>query len=170
MLVLGKLSFLIGRCPMQRDLIGRFIALWATFLSLWQQLFCPICHILGDLLKVSKSFIFLVQSVLGHFLQTFCSFLLVTLVGTNDRFPCKGTNYSLQRLTQLPFKRKMDREQSGVIGKLSLNRINKEDIPTLKRQFLHYSGTKIFVRHISKGYFSFQIWNWMSQHEAKIIR
>ena len=40
---------------------------WATFLSLWQQLFCPNCYILGNLLKVPKSFIFLVKSVLGHF-------------------------------------------------------------------------------------------------------
>ena len=27
--------------------IGRFIALWAAFLSLWQKLFCPNRHILG---------------------------------------------------------------------------------------------------------------------------
>ena len=53
---------------------------WATFLSLWQQLFCPNCYILGNLLKVPKSFIFLVKSVLGHFLWTFDDILLVTLL------------------------------------------------------------------------------------------
>ena len=30
-------------CRLQRDQIGRFIALWASFQSLWQQLFCPNC-------------------------------------------------------------------------------------------------------------------------------
>ena len=61
MLVLGKLSFLIGRCPMQRDLIGRFIALWATFLSLWQQLFCPNFHIFRQFVKGVQLLIFLVN-------------------------------------------------------------------------------------------------------------
>ena len=42
------------------DQIGRLIALWATFLSLWQQFFCPKCpHFSGMFVKVSKSLIFL---------------------------------------------------------------------------------------------------------------
>ena len=44
------------------DQIGRFIALWATFLSLWQQLFCPNRpHFWAYLVKVWKSFIFPVK-------------------------------------------------------------------------------------------------------------
>ena len=36
-------------CVNQCDQIWRFIALWATFQSHWQQLFCPNCpHILGN--------------------------------------------------------------------------------------------------------------------------
>ena len=38
------LSALYHQC----DEIGRFIAFWSTFLSLWQQLFSPDCHILGN--------------------------------------------------------------------------------------------------------------------------
>ena len=94
MLVLGKLSFLIGRCPMQRDLIGRFIALWATFLSLWQQLFCPNFHIFRQFVKGVQLLIFLVnlhwrnpynsekdvlrkrRTVLGHFYRHLATFLL----------------------------------------------------------------------------------------------
>ena len=59
---------------------------WAIYCTLGN--FCkPVATIylpqiatfLGNLLKVSKSFIFLVKSVLGHSLQTFGNFLLVTL-------------------------------------------------------------------------------------------
>ena len=50
------------------DQIGRFIAFWATFQSLWQQLFCPNCpHFQAIFVKVSKSFIFLVKSFLATF-------------------------------------------------------------------------------------------------------
>ena len=48
----------------QCDKIGRFIELWATFQSLWQQIICPFGQIF---LKVSKSIIFLVKSFLGNF-------------------------------------------------------------------------------------------------------
>ena len=48
--------------------IGRFIALWATFQSRWQQLFCPNCtHCEAIFVKVSKSFIFLVKSFWATF-------------------------------------------------------------------------------------------------------
>ena len=42
----------------QCDQIGPFIALWATFLSLWQQLFCPNCHIFWQFVKGVKIFHF----------------------------------------------------------------------------------------------------------------
>ena len=52
----------------QCDQIGRFITLWATFQSQWQQLFCPNCqHILGIFVNLSKSFILLAKSFLGDF-------------------------------------------------------------------------------------------------------
>ena len=44
------------------DQIGRFITLWATFQSLWQQLFCPNrSYFQANFVQVS-SFIFLVKS------------------------------------------------------------------------------------------------------------
>ena len=52
----------------QCDQIGQFIGLWATFQSLWQQLICPnLPRSETFLVKVSKSFIFLVKSFLGNF-------------------------------------------------------------------------------------------------------
>ena len=51
-----------GQC----DQIGRYIGLWVTFQSLWQQLACPnILHSSAIFVKVSKSLIFLVQSIFG---------------------------------------------------------------------------------------------------------
>ena len=41
---------------MQCDQIGRFIALLATFQSLWQQLFAQIAHILANFRKVVEIF------------------------------------------------------------------------------------------------------------------
>ena len=62
----------------QCDQIGRFIGLWATFQSLWQQLVCPNHpHSQAIFVNVSKSFIFLVKSFLGNF-------LLVTLILTHN--------------------------------------------------------------------------------------
>ena len=52
----------------QGDQIGRFIALWASFQSLWQQLICP--QFLGKFVKLSKSFIFLVKSFRATFIQS----------------------------------------------------------------------------------------------------
>ena len=68
----------------QCDQIGRFIALWATFQSLWQQFFCPnYPYFSGIFVKVSKSFIFLVISFLCNFYgHLFGNFLLVTLLNT----------------------------------------------------------------------------------------
>ena len=47
----------------QGDQSGRYIVLWATFQSLWQQLFCPnLPHFRQFFVKLSKSFIFLAKS------------------------------------------------------------------------------------------------------------
>ena len=44
----------------QCDQIGRFITLWATFQSPWQQLFCTKCqHSLGNFCKLVKIFHFI---------------------------------------------------------------------------------------------------------------
>ena len=52
----------------QCDQIEQFIALWATFQSRWQQLFCPNRpHCLAIFVKVSKLFSFIVKSFLGNF-------------------------------------------------------------------------------------------------------
>ena len=52
----------------QCDQIGRFIGLWASFKSLWQQLFCPNLPCSSAFFaKVSKSIIFLVKSFLDNF-------------------------------------------------------------------------------------------------------
>ena len=52
----------------QCDQIWRFIGLWATFKSFWQQLIFPnLSHSQGIFVKESKSIIFLVKSYLGKF-------------------------------------------------------------------------------------------------------
>ena len=54
----------------QCDQIGRFISLWATFQSQWQQFYCPNCpHFLAIFVNVSKSFIFLVKSFWAPFID-----------------------------------------------------------------------------------------------------
>ena len=54
----------------QCDQIKQFIGLLATFQSLWQQLVCPnLPHSLAIFVKVSKCFIFLVESFLGNFID-----------------------------------------------------------------------------------------------------
>ena len=53
---------------MQCDQIGRFIALWVTFQSLWQQLFTKTAYILGNFCKVIEIFHF---SSRHHFWATF---------------------------------------------------------------------------------------------------
>ena len=45
----------------QCDQIGQFIALWATFQSLWQQLFCSNSLHFWAILKGSKSFVLLLN-------------------------------------------------------------------------------------------------------------
>ena len=58
-------SFAMGNGH-QYDQILLFIVLWATFLSLWQQLICPnLPHSQAIFVKVLKSIIFLVKSFLG---------------------------------------------------------------------------------------------------------
>ena len=59
----------------QCDQIGRFNALWATFQSLWQQLFYPNRpDFLAIFVNLSKSLIFLVEIIYGQLLQTFDDF------------------------------------------------------------------------------------------------
>ena len=59
----------------QCDQIGRFIELWATFQSLWQQLICPNHpYYLAIFVKVSKSFIFKVKTFLGNFNRHLATF------------------------------------------------------------------------------------------------
>ena len=60
----------------QCDQIWRFISLWATFQSLWQQLFCPNNHVMVIFVWLSKSFIFLVKSFLGNFYSHWATFYL----------------------------------------------------------------------------------------------
>ena len=56
--------------------IVRFIGVWETFQSLWQQLICPNLPptFLGNFVKVSKSIIFLVKSFLGNFYRHLATF------------------------------------------------------------------------------------------------
>ena len=69
-----------ARPQIQCDQIGRFIAHWATFQSLWERLFYPKCpHFKAIFVKLSKSFIFLVEIIFEQLLKTFGNFLLVTL-------------------------------------------------------------------------------------------
>ena len=64
----------------QCDQIGRFIALWATFQSLWQQFNLPKSPtFLGNLCKGVKIFNFSSDIIFGQPLKTFGDFLLVTL-------------------------------------------------------------------------------------------
>ena len=66
--------------PLQCDQIGRFIALWATFQSLWQQLFCPKSPtFLVNFCKVVEIFHFARDIIFGQLLRTFGNFLQVTL-------------------------------------------------------------------------------------------
>ena len=59
----------------QRDQIGQFIALWATFQSLWRQLFCPSrVTILGNFCNDVKIFNFLAKSFLGNFYRYLATF------------------------------------------------------------------------------------------------
>ena len=61
----------------QCDQIGRFIALWATFLSLWLQLFCPNFHICRQFLNGVKIFHYSSEISFGplfiHFWRLFWS-------------------------------------------------------------------------------------------------
>ena len=59
----------------QCDQIGRFIELWASFQSLWQQFYCPnYPYFRWFFVKVSKSLIFLVKSFLSNFYRHLATF------------------------------------------------------------------------------------------------
>ena len=59
----------------QCDQIGRFIALWATFQSLWLQFICPnLPHSDAIFVKLPKYLIFLVKSFLGNFCRHLANF------------------------------------------------------------------------------------------------
>ena len=59
----------------QCDQIGRIIALWAAFKSLWQQLFCPNrVTFLGKFYKGVKIFHFSSEIILGNFLRYLATF------------------------------------------------------------------------------------------------
>ena len=60
---------------LQCDQIEQFIALWVTFQSLWQQLFCPNCpYFWGIFCKDVKIFHFLFISFLGNFYRHLATF------------------------------------------------------------------------------------------------
>ena len=62
--------------------MGRFITLWATFQSMWQQLFCPNClHIFGNFCKFVKIFHSTSKILFGRLLWIFGNFSQVTLKG-----------------------------------------------------------------------------------------
>ena len=66
---------IISKCNVQCHQIGRFIILWATFQSPWQQLFCPNWpNVKSITVKVSKSFILLEKSFLGYFYRHLATF------------------------------------------------------------------------------------------------
>ena len=52
-------------CYIQCDPIRRFISLWTTFLSLWQQLLCPNCEIFRQFFKCVKIIHFSSEIIFG---------------------------------------------------------------------------------------------------------
>ena len=59
----------------QCDQIGRFIGLWATFESLWQQFICPnLPKFLGNFWKGDKIYQFSSEVIFGQLLLTFGDF------------------------------------------------------------------------------------------------
>ena len=74
-LTLLRQSYLHTHLPTnQCDQIGRFIGLWATFQSLWQQLICPnLSH--SKAIFVSKAIIFIEKSFWGNFYRHFAIFI-----------------------------------------------------------------------------------------------
>ena len=59
----------------QCDQIGRFIALWANFQSLWQQLICKNCvTFLGNFYKGVKIFHYSCEIILGNFYRYLATF------------------------------------------------------------------------------------------------
>ena len=64
----------------QCDQIGRFIGLWATFSSLWQQLVLPkSTTFFGNFCKCVQKYYFSTEIIFGQLLQTIGDFSLVTL-------------------------------------------------------------------------------------------
>ena len=68
--------------------IGRFVTLWAPFLSLWQHLFFPNHHILGNFLKFVKIIHFSSEIIFGPLFIDIWRFLLVSLVTTKKVLLC----------------------------------------------------------------------------------
>ena len=88
--------YAINQVCTQCDQFGRFFAFWATFHSMWQQSFCPnrphfrqlldsgqlwqqliypnLLHAWAIFVKVTKSFIFLVKSILSNFYRHLATF------------------------------------------------------------------------------------------------
>ena len=70
----------------QCDQICRFIGLWATFKSFWQQFICPnLSHYQGIFCKEIKIYHFSSEIIFGQVLQTFDDFFLVTLPAIHNR-------------------------------------------------------------------------------------
>ena len=76
---LGKLGtdfdFQFDQNTAQCDQIGRFVALWVTFQSLCQQLFCPNRpHFYANFCKVVEIFNFACEIILGNFYRYLATF------------------------------------------------------------------------------------------------
>ena len=80
-----------GLAQQQCNQIGRFVVLWSTIESLWQQLICPnLSHSWASFVKVSKSFIFLVNSLLGNFYRHLAIFFWSHWLLANHTFKPSG--------------------------------------------------------------------------------
>ena len=92
----------------QCDQIGRFVALWANFESLWQQLFCPNRpHFKAIFEKVLESFIFLVKSFMGNFYRHLAALFWshCCCCGDDGRWwTCEKEIFLIERLIQLKIK------------------------------------------------------------------
>ena len=80
---------IISKCNVQCHQIGRFIILWATFQSPWQQLFCPNWpNVKAISAKVSKSFILLEKYFLGYFYRHLATFTSHTGTASEGSVQC----------------------------------------------------------------------------------
>ena len=82
----------------QCDQTGRFIGLWASFQTLWQQLICPnIPHSQAIVVKVLKYIIFLKKSFLGNFYRH-----LAIFSGHTDHSTYVGTQMLWTQFRKVP--------------------------------------------------------------------